>query len=99
MNLLQNINGLIDRFQPSSDLIEKLSVGQFEGKRHCRLSIVAGLFLAMMIIIIFLIRGYLEGIVSVLLIALPLRGKSITNIDNETREKIRRDEGINHVNI
>jgi len=70
MNLLQGINGLVDHFQPSSDLIEKLSVGQFEGKRHCRLSVMAGLFLSLMIIIIFLIRVYLEGIVSVSLFAI-----------------------------
>jgi len=70
MDLSQSINGLIDWFQPSPNLIENLPVGQSEGSRYCRLSIIAGLFLAVMIIITFLIRITLEGVASTTLFAL-----------------------------
>lgn len=70
MNLPVTLKQLIDWFQPPAHLIKHLSVGPHEGARLCRLNIIAALFAASIIILMFLLRAYLEGIVSITLYVL-----------------------------
>ena len=70
MYLFNNINKLINWFQPEQELIEKLAVGVHEGARLCRLNIITSLFASLIIFIMFLIRLNLEGLTSVTLYSL-----------------------------
>lgn len=70
MYLFNYINHLINWFQPEKALIEKLSLGVHEGARLCRLNIITALLSSVMILIMFLIRLKLEGVMSVTLYSL-----------------------------
>ena len=62
MSLPVTLNQIIDWFQPPAHLIEKLSVGRYEGARLCRLNTIASLSASFIILIMFFVRVYLEGI-------------------------------------
>ena len=70
MFLLNYIKKLISWFQPDQALIEKLSVGNHEGARLCRLNITTSLIASVMVFIMFLIRVEIEGLMSVTLYSL-----------------------------
>lgn len=70
MNLPVILKQIIDWFQPPEHLIKHLSVGPHEGARLCRLNIIVALLAASIIILMFLLRAYLEGIVSITLYVL-----------------------------
>ena len=70
MYLFNYFNTLINWFQPDHSLIEKLSVGIHEGTRLCRLNIITSLFSSVIILIMFLIRLKIEGLMSTTLYSL-----------------------------